>query len=102
MALTLGRLTTAAVLAAGLALPGLSLAQAPAFFTAELAAPATQDRVIAGGMVWRCAGTTCTAARNTARPLRICRELQRELGIVQSFAVEGVAMGEADLARCNG
>ncbi len=78
-------------------------AQAPAtYFQAQLAAPASDARVIAGGVVWRCTGTTCTAPESGKRPLRVCRELSREVGEISSFAINGEALEADRLARCNG
>lgn len=72
------------------------------FYTAELAQPATKDLAVAGGVAWRCEGTSCTAPRGTSRPLRVCRELNRELGQVASFTAKGEALDSEKLARCNG
>lgn len=69
---------------------------------AELAAPATVAETIAGGVLWRCEGTTCVAATPRERPLRACRELAREVGQVTGFAVGGKALEEDKIARCNG
>lgn len=78
-------------------------AQAPAArFVAQLTNPAADARVVAGGVVWRCEGTQCSAAINGTRPLRMCRELGRELGQVVRFEANGAALSEEDLARCNG
>lgn len=98
------RFAVLAAMAVGLTLsPTAISAQAPAArFTAELAAPVADARVVAGGIAWRCAGTTCSAPVNGTRPLRVCRELSRELGQVVSFSAGDAAMDEADLARCNG
>ena len=100
------RLITAAgaALALGLSLAPLSVAAQGegAHFRAQLAAPSAQERTIAGGVVWRCVETSCSAPRTGARPLRMCRDLQRELGTVVSFEVAGAALSEEDLARCNG
>ena len=69
---------------------------------AQLASPAAEARTMAGGVIWRCADTTCTAPRTGARPLRLCRDLQREVGQIVSFEVAGTALPAEDLARCNG
>jgi hypothetical protein len=71
-------------------------------FRAQLAAQAAEARTMAGGVIWRCADTTCTAPRTGARPLRMCRDLQREVGQIVSFEVAGAALSAEDLARCNG
>lgn len=72
-----------------------------AFYAAEIAAPMEATRMAAGGVVWSCEGTSCMAARGTARPLRLCRELKRKVGAVTSFAVNGEMLEADQLARCN-
>lgn len=88
---------------------GLSLAPLPvsaqgegAHFRAQLASPASEARTMAGGVIWRCTDTSCTAPRTGARALRMCRDLQREVGRILSFEVAGTALSADDLARCNG
>lgn len=72
------------------------------FYTAELAQPATERTVIAGGVAWSCEGTKCVAPKGTSRPLRVCRELQRGAGDVVAFTAKGEALEEDKLAKCNG
>jgi len=93
-----------ALVALGLSLaPAAISAQAPAArFSAELASPVADARVVAGGIAWRCEGTTCSAPVNGTRSLRVCRELARELGPVVRFSAGDAVMDEAELARCNG
>lgn len=73
-----------------------------AFYTAELAQPAEKTTAIAGGVAWKCSGTTCSAPKGTSRALRVCRELNRELGQVASFTAKGEVLPAEELARCNG
>ncbi len=73
-----------------------------AYFRAELAVAAEETQTIAGGVLWRCDGTSCSAAQNGKRPLRVCRDLQREMGAITNFEVDGEALDEDKLARCNG
>lgn len=86
---------------------GAALTPAPvqagngAYYTAELAQPATDARVVAAGVAWSCEGTSCAAGKGMQRPLRVCRGLQREFGEVISFTAEGEALSEAELAKCN-
>ena len=94
-----------APLFAGLALfaaPSFAQGGAPAYFTAELAAPASKAQFAASGVVWHCEGTVCRAAQSSARPLRVCSGLRREAGAVLSFAVAGAAVEGDVLTRCNG
>ncbi|WP_226699401.1 CC_3452 family protein [Qipengyuania gaetbuli] len=72
------------------------------FYTAELAQPAAERTVIAGGVAWTCADTTCVGTKGTSRPLRVCRELNRDLGEVVSFTAKGEALEADKLAKCNG
>ena len=72
------------------------------FYTAELAQPATERTVIAGGVAWTCEGTKCVAGKGTSRPLRVCRELQRDTGDVVAFTAKGEALDADKLAKCNG
>lgn len=72
------------------------------YYTAELARPAEESRAVAGGVAWACQGTTCVAGKGTSRPLRVCRELQRELGPIASFTAKGEKLDAEKLARCNG
>jgi len=92
--------TAAVALGASLA-PTTSQAAAP-YYTAILAAPADDDRAVAGGVAWACKDTTCVAAKGTSRPMRICRGLAREFGEITSFAAKGKELGEEKLAKCNG
>jgi hypothetical protein len=70
-------------------------------YRAELAQPATSTQMLASGVLWRCEGTSCTAARATSRPAIVCARLVREAGPVTSFSVGGEALTAEQLARCN-
>ena len=84
------------------ALPGTVQAQGSSpYFRAELVTAAEDGQTIAGGVLWRCDGTSCSASQNGKRPLRVCRDLQRQLGAISSFEVNGVALDTETLARCN-
>lgn len=89
-------------MALGLAVaPGASAQGEGPHFRAQLAVPAPEARAVAGGVVWRCAETSCTAPRTGGRPLRMCRELKQSVGQIVSFEVAGEALSAEDLARCN-
>ncbi|WAT16799.1 hypothetical protein OZN62_07545 [Aurantiacibacter sp. MUD11] len=95
-------LAASIALAGALAPAALQARSNPVYFTAELAAPASEERVIAGGVVFRCEGTTCTAPRGSERPLRVCSELRREVGAITSFAAGREDLSASRLGRCNG
>ena len=86
---------------------GAALAPTPAvaadapFYTAELAQPAQERTVVAGGVAWNCQGTSCVAGKGTSRPLRVCRQLQREHGEIAAFTAKGEALAADKLAKCN-
>lgn len=113
MTLSLPRTSRLSVLVLALVYTGLTFgvatSSAPlaaqnsgAYYTATLAQPAEDNRVVARGVVWNCAGTTCVANRGNSRPSRICRGLAREMGEITAFKVEGEDLVEDRLARCNG
>lgn len=72
------------------------------FYTVELAQPVTTtSTTIAGGVAWACKGTTCVAQKSNSRPLRVCRELQREHGQIASFTAKDEPLDAENLAKCN-
>ena len=71
------------------------------FYSATLSSEAAQPRTVAGGVVWSCEGTNCSAPRGTSRPAVICGRLVRELGPVASFTANGEAFDAEALTRCN-
>lgn len=81
--------------------PASAKSDAP-YYTVELAQPvAAKTTTVAGGIAWFCAGTTCVAQKGNSRPLRLCRELQREQGEIASFTAKGEELAPDALARCN-
>lgn len=76
-------------------------AAGPAYYSATLTAPASESRFVAGGVAWTCEGTTCVASKNSARPLRICRGLNRKSGEIANFRVLGQPIEAEELAKCN-
>ncbi|MCZ8370739.1 MAG: hypothetical protein O9293_12350 [Porphyrobacter sp.] len=101
-----------AILASALIYTGLSFGVATSsspleaantpHYSATLAAPASEARFVAGGVAWTCEGTTCVANKASARPLRICRGLNRQSGEVATFKVLGQPIEAEELAKCNG
>lgn len=100
-----------AILASALVYTGLSfgIAASPApvnaagkaYYTATLSAPTTETSAVAGGVAWSCQGATCVANKAGARPLRICRGLNRKFGEIAAFKVEGAELAADELAKCN-
>lgn len=110
--LSLPRTGKFAILASALVYTGLSFgvvtssapvsAAGTAYYSATLAAPASESRFVAGGVAWTCEGTTCVANKASARPLRICRGLNRKSGEIANFKVLGQPIEAEELAKCNG
>jgi len=71
-------------------------------YRAELAAPAVKPQVVAGGLLWRCEGTECRAAKDNSRPLTVCRKLAKETAAIVRFTAAGSDLPAEELARCNG
>ncbi|WP_271079439.1 CC_3452 family protein [Aurantiacibacter sp. MUD61] len=72
------------------------------YFEATLTEPTDETTPIAGGVVFRCDGESCTGPRSGHRPLRVCTQLRREVGQIASFKVRGELISDELLARCNG
>jgi len=72
------------------------------YYTAELAQPAKENRMVARGVAWKCEGTSCRAKKGNSRPIRICRGLVRKMGEVTSFTARGEKLAEDKMAKCNG
>lgn len=80
----------------------VSAASQQTFYTATLATPLAAPRQeILRGVLWNCAGDTCTAPRDVSRDVNVCARLAAKVGPVASFATPRGAMGGDDLARCN-
>ncbi|MFO6448105.1 CC_3452 family protein [Erythrobacter sp. NE805] len=110
--LSLPRTGKLAILASALvytgAMLGVATGAAPVeaagapFYTAKLAAPASDVRAVADGVAWACKDETCVANKTSARPLRVCRGLNRKFGEVAEFKVNGELLAADELAKCNG
>jgi hypothetical protein len=86
-----------------LALSALALAAAPAAaasYSAILGTPAT-GRFITADITWNCDAAACKGATDESRPLVLCESLAKRAGRIDSFLVDGRALGESDLANCN-
>jgi hypothetical protein len=73
-----------------------------AYYSATLSAPASENRAVADGVAWACKDAVCVANKTSARPLRVCRGLQRKFGEVATFKVNGQELAAEELAKCNG
>ncbi len=103
MTRSIAALAFSAAALGAIAVPAFAVARDSApYYRAELAAPAAEAKVIAGGMLWSCEGTECTAPKDNSRPLIVCKRLVGETAPVKKFMAAGKEMSAEDLARCNG
>ena len=91
----------ALAIAATAALPAAAADLGP-YYQAELASPAPNAKVIAGGVLWFCDGTHCSAGKGTGRPAVMCKRLAEQTSAVVSFSAGGEALDSDELKRCNG
>lgn len=73
-----------------------------AYYSAELAQPASAGRFVARDVVWLCEGTRCSAPRGTSRPAIMCAALVKKTGPLTGFVANGKALEADELTRCNG
>lgn len=92
----------AAAVLATVTLAAPALAGAAPYYRAELAAPANDATIVAGGLLWSCDGTSCVAGKDNSRPLIVCKKLAREVATITRFTAAGEDMAADELARCNG
>jgi hypothetical protein len=93
---------TSTLLLAALAAAPLAAKDAGPYYRAELAQPAADSQVIAGGVLWMCEGTACFAGKGTGRPEVMCKRLAQETSAVVRFSYAGEELAADALARCNG
>jgi hypothetical protein len=89
------------ILACAIDAPAAAREDSP-YYRAELAQPAADRQVIAGGMLWLCDGTQCVAAKGTSRPAVMCKRLAEATSAVVRFSYGDEELDADGLARCNG
>jgi hypothetical protein len=60
-----------------------------------------ESRVVGRDIVWNLAGGAYRGSTEQSRPLMLCQSLAKRAGRLESFTVNGRALAEADLAKCN-
>ena len=79
------------------------IAAAPAAastYSATLAAPSS-TRVIARDITWNCGPAACQGTTEESRPVVLCQSLAKRAGRIEAFLVDGRALAQGDLERCN-
>lgn len=82
---------------------GIAFVAAPAAaanYSATLTTPTT-GRFIARDITWNCGTAACQGTTEESRPVVLCQSLAKQAGRIESFVVDGRAIPQGDLDRCN-
>ena len=85
------------------ALSATALIAAPAAAATYSAKPATPltERFVARDITWACGPDACQGSTLESRPVVLCQSLAKRAGRIDSFLVDGRAIADAELAKCN-
>jgi hypothetical protein len=72
-----------------------------ATYAGKPAAAADEAKFVARSIVWTLANGSYRGQTEESRPLVLCQSLAKRAGRLESFTVNGKAIAEADLAKCN-
>ena len=81
-----------------------AIVAAPALGATYAAKPSqtpAAKKIIGKDISWTCANGSCSGATESSRPLVLCQDLAKKAGHLDSFLVDGQALAEGDLAKCN-
>lgn len=87
-------------IAAFSALAFVAAPAAAATYSAATSASAPA-KIAARDILWNCASGTCTGSTQNSRPLVLCQGLAKQAGPIASFDVNGRAISNDELERCN-
>ena len=73
-----------------------------ATYAGKPAASAAETKFVARDIIWNLAGGVYQGRTSESRPLVLCQSLAKRAGRLESFTVDGNAISDADLAKCNG
>ena len=72
-----------------------------ATYAGKPATPASEGKFVGRDIVWTLAGGSYQGRTDESRPLVLCQSLAKRTGRLESFTVNGKAIAEGDLAKCN-
>ena len=84
-----------------LAALAVSVPASAATYAGKPAVAATAEKYVARDIVWNNAGGIYQGSTNESRPLVLCQSLAKRAGRLESFTVNGKAVAESELAKCN-
>ena len=73
---------------------------AAATYSAKPATP-TSERFVARDITWACGPDACQGSTSESRPVVLCQSLAKRAGRIESVLVDGRAIADAELAKCN-
>lgn len=77
-------------------------ADSNAYYSVTLAAPVAKPaKLMLGDVLWNCAGDTCLAGQDAARPVVVCTKLAAKVGTISKFVTPKGELAAEDMARCN-
>ena len=72
-----------------------------ATYAGKPATAATEAKFVGRDIVWTLSSGSYLGRTDESRPLVLCQSLAKRAGRLESFTVNGQALVEADLAKCN-
>jgi hypothetical protein len=70
-------------------------------YAGKPAAPVAETRIVARDIVWNCGPDSCQGSTQESRPQVLCQSLAKKAGRLSSFVVNGRALADSELAKCN-
>ena len=71
------------------------------FYQLTLANQPAAAKQVVRGMIFNCAGESCSAAEGTSRAAIVCASVARELGPLTAFRAGNESLDGEALAKCN-
>ena len=84
-----------------LAALALAAPASAATYAGRPAAAGAEAKLVARDIIWTLSGDSYHGQTETSRPLVLCQSLAKRAGRLDIFTVNGKALAEADLAKCN-
>lgn len=79
----------------------LAAPAAAATYAGKPAGPAGESKIVGRDILWSLADGSYRGSTEYSRPLILCQSLAKRAGRLESFTVNGMALGAEELAKCN-
>jgi hypothetical protein len=74
---------------------------AAATYSGKPVAPAAASKFVGRDIIWNYADGSFRGSTELSRPLVLCQSLAKHAGRLENFTVNGRALADAELAKCN-